>query len=133
MNDVASEIRRRREEGERATMSYRILEPGSDRLKIGVQDVPGTGGSDHRHSCLFRIENMDASSNPAWDGTNQHALTILMQCGPVGAGKPANGVTEAALLAIVAYRLNSRRSPALAQVEAAIAALREWQEQLEAA
>lgn len=111
-------------------MTYRLIDPGADRLKISVLDEPGGGGPGHKHSCLFQITNLDASGNPAWDGTNQHSVTLLMQNGRLEEGKPANGLTEAALLAIVAYRLRAKRSPALAQVEGTLAALKEWQEQL---
>jgi hypothetical protein len=114
-------------------MTYRLIDPGADRLTISVLDEPGKGGPSHKHSCLFRVSNMDASGNPAWQGGDAHSVTLLMQNGRLEEGKPANGLTEAALLAIVAYRLRARRSPALAQCEAAMEALKEWQEQLAAA
>lgn len=85
----------------------RTLEPSSDRLKITVLDEPGKGGETHQYSCLYQITNMDGSQNVAWDGTNQHSVTLMMQNGPLSAGKPANGLTEEVLLAIVIDRLKS--------------------------
>lgn len=83
----------------------RTLEPSADRLKITVLDEPGKGGPEHQHSNLYQITNLDGSTNPAWDGTNQHSVTIMMQNGPVPAGRAANGLTEEALLAIVIDRM----------------------------
>lgn len=130
MNDTEREIRKQKEEAE--NMTYRIIDPGADRLTIHVLDEPLKGGPTHRHSCLFRIANMDASQNPAWQGTDQHSATLLMQSGPLSEGKPANGITEAALLAIVAYRLSARRSPATAPVQRALEVLNEWEADLAA-
>ena len=86
-------------------MTYRVLEPTSDRLQISVLDKPGSGGPEHLHSNRYQIRNFDASTNPAWDGMNQHFVTLLMQNGPVTAGKPANGLTLEVLLAIVIDQL----------------------------
>ena len=86
----------------------RELAPAADRLKITVCDEPGSGGPTHQHSNVYEITQLDASTNPAWDGTNQHKVLILMQNGPVPEGRAANGLTEVALLAIVIDRLRSR-------------------------
>lgn len=85
----------------------RVLPPNADRLKITVCDKPGSGGPSHLHSCIYEVTGLDASTNPAWDGTNQHKVTVLMQNGPVPAGRAANGLTEDALLAVVVDRLRS--------------------------
>lgn len=87
-------------------MTDRTL-PDTDRLKITVLDEPGSGGPTHQHSCLYEIKGMDGAPNPAWDGLNQHKITLTMQCGPVSDGKPPNGLTEEALLAIVEDRMLS--------------------------
>lgn len=87
----------------------RTLDPRPDRLRITVEDEPGSGGVSHTISNIYEIAGMDASTNPSWDGMNQHKITILMANGPMSAGKPANGLTEAALLAIVIDRLHQRQ------------------------
>lgn len=89
-------------------MSERTLPPNADRLKITVEDKPGQGGPGHTVSCLYEVTNMDASSNVMWQGEGQHKVTLLMQQGPLSAGKPANGLTEEALLAIVLDRLRQK-------------------------
>lgn len=88
----------------------RVLPPNADRLKITVEDKPGSGGPEHVISCIYTVTNLDASQNPAWEGLNQHKVTILMQNGPLSVGKPANGLTEVALLAIVLDRLTASGS-----------------------
>ena len=89
-------------------MTCRTLDPRPDRLRITVEDEPGSGGVSHTISNIYEIAGMDASTNPSWDGMNQHKVTILMANGPMSAGKPVNGLTEAALLAIVVDRLRAR-------------------------
>lgn len=109
-------------------MTYRIIDfPG--RLQITVLDEPGLGGPDHRHSNLYCVGPLDESQNPCWQGgVGSHFQRLLMQNGRLSDGKPANGLTEAVLLAIVVDRLRELKSPALLECAAALAAVQEWQE-----
>lgn len=81
-------------------MTYRSL-PDTTRLKIDAATENGSGAT------RYEIKGYDASANPSWDGLNQHAVTLTLQHGPLSDGKPPNGVTVEALLAIVIDQLRS--------------------------
>ncbi len=90
----------------------RELPTGPDRLKITVLDDPtGSGGPTHTQANAYEVRGFDASTNISWAGDAQHSITLLLQNGPLSSGKPANGLTEEALLAIVIDRLRARNDP----------------------
>ena len=83
------------------------VNPANDKLKIEVLDEPGAGGANH----LYRISGFNTGSNPsdpfkALYGEPAAHSTIIFQNGPI-AEAGVNGVTQEALLAIVADRLRS--------------------------
>ena len=107
-------------------MTHRTLDAGPDRLRIDVMDEPGKGGPEHRHSNLYRVSGpLDLSQNPSWQGDGAHSVMLLLQNGPLVDGRPANGLTETALLAILIDRFRSRKAhTALHHCEAALEGLR---------
>ncbi len=75
----------------------------NDALRIEVMDEPGAGGASHR----YVVTGMDMSINPslaAFEDTS--ACIILFQNGVIDE-RGMNGITNEALLAIVADRLRS--------------------------
>lgn len=98
-----------------------IVNPANDRLRIEATDSPGAGGANH----LYRITGFDTASNEsdpftaAYGKPAVHA-TVLFQNGPIPE-KGVNGVTQEALLAIVADRLRSFQAGAFACRENALA------------
>lgn len=81
-----------------------VVNSANDRLTITVVDDPGQGGANHR----YEISGFDAESNPSSGGEDHSRLVILFQNGPIGVdGNGVNGITQEALLAIVADRLRS--------------------------
>lgn len=72
-----------------------------DRLKIEAHVESGSGAT------RYEIRGFDGSANRAWDGLNQHSITLTLQDGPLSAGKAPNGLTVNALLAIVVDQLRS--------------------------
>ena len=104
------------------------VNPANDTLTIAVTDDPGVGGANHR----YVISGFDAPKNPSAVAPIDDGITsILFQNGPI-AEVGVNGVTQEALLAIVADRLrlfqagayaNEYNATALAHVEAAQASL----------
>lgn len=110
------------------TVTTHLVRP-TDEVVILVADGPGAGGAHHR----YEITGFDAKSNDGWDGSNQHRAVILFQNGVIPE-KGVNGVTNEALLAIVADRLTSFQAGpfrgaynanALEHVNAALNALKE--------
>ena len=83
------------------------VNPANDTLTIKVLDAPGAGGASH----LYQIEGFNTKSNSScpfvarYGQPAQHA-TVLFQKGPI-VEVGVNGVTQEALLAIVADRLRS--------------------------
>lgn len=71
-----------------------IVNPVNDKLKIAVMDEPGAGGANHE----YRIRTVDQPNNRLWH--------LNFQNGPINE-HGVNGVTQEALLAIVADRLES--------------------------
>lgn len=102
----------------------------ADELVIMAADEPGHGGAHHR----YEISGMDFVTNPSWDGGGlQYREVILFQNGVIPE-KGVNGLTNEALLAIVADRLESFQAGpfrgaynanALEHVNAALNALKE--------
>ncbi len=84
-----------------------IVNPVNDKLKIAVIDEPGAGGANHR----YEITGFDASDNASAISSTMpvaqmDGLVVLFQNGPINE-HGVNGVTQEALLAIVADRLAS--------------------------
>lgn len=79
-------------------ISEHKVNPANDRLKITVMDPPGSGGASH----VYKVE-IEPKTN---DSQLVELAEIKFQNGPINdAG--VNGVTQEALLAIVADRLRS--------------------------
>jgi len=95
------------------------VNPANDKLKITVEDQPGSGGANH----LYRISGFDTSTNASDINAESEpfeATTILFQNGPIPE-KGVNGITQEALLSIVADRLRSFQAGPFASRENAVA------------
>jgi hypothetical protein len=84
-----------------------VVNPANEKLRIEVQDEPGSGGANH----LYQITGFDTGSNASDPFVEQYGSparhsTVLFQNGPIP-DVGVNGVTHEALLAIVADRLRS--------------------------
>lgn len=84
-----------------------IVNPVNDKLQIEVTDEPGAGGANHR----YEVTGFDTANNPSNTDRKGFAssygrMLILFQNGPINE-HGVNGVTQEALLAIVADRLES--------------------------
>jgi hypothetical protein len=81
-----------------------IVNPVNDKLKITVLDQPGHGGANHVYGIggMELVRNTAAMNTP--DDRPEGEASIIFQCGPI-AEHGVNGVTQEALLAIVADRL----------------------------
>lgn len=98
-----------------------IVNPANDKLVITARDEPGAGGAQH----LYVIEGFDTSTNPSCPFVDRHGqpaqhATVLFQNGPISE-VGVNGVTQEALLAIVADRLRSFQAGPYACRENALA------------
>lgn len=87
------------------TLEGHRVNPANDKLKIEVQDGPGSGGASH----LYHITGFNSSTNPSDPWTARHGApaehsTILFQNGPI-AEVGVNGLTHEALLAVLIDRL----------------------------
>lgn len=100
-----------------------IVNPVNDRLKIIVLDEPGAGGANHEYQISMPDEHIR--------GAYRNNLRINFQNGPINE-HGVNGVTQEALLAIVADRLEcfqagpfacNENQTALTHVRDAMAAL----------
>ncbi len=105
-----------------------VVNPANDKIRITVQDEPGSGGANH----LYMVEGFNTKTNASDPFTKRHGqpsehTTILFQNGPIPE-KGVNGITQEVLLAIVADRLqcfqkgpfaSDLNAKALAHVEAA--------------
>ena len=90
------------------TLNEHQINPTNDLLRIMVTDEPGSDGANHR----YEITGFDTTSNvsnappEAVPATGMSKVVILFQNGPT-AEAGVNGLTQEALLAIVADRLRS--------------------------
>lgn len=81
------------------------VNPVNDTLDIEVRDQPGSGGAHHRYDITgFDTENNQSAAAPDGYRASFSRLIVLFQNGPIGE-LGVNGVTQEALLAIVAHRL----------------------------
>lgn len=79
------------------------VNPANDKIKIEVTDIEGAGGANH----AYYISGVDFHANPSIGSTpRSDGLSVLFQNGPI-AEVGVNGVTQEALLEIVADRLRS--------------------------
>lgn len=95
------------------------VNPASDKLRITVEDEPGAGGANH----LYRITGFDIGTNSSVSslpGREPDSTVILFQNGPIPE-KGVNGITQEALLSIVADRLRSFQAGPFASRENAVA------------
>lgn len=88
-----------------------IVNPANDRLKITTADSPGAGGAHH----AYVITGYDSSSNPSANDQGDECW-IFFQNGPITVAG-VNGITQEALLAIVADRLRSFQAGPYACIE----------------
>jgi len=95
-----------------------IVNPANDKLTITAVDPPGAGGANH----LYEVRGFDARTNDSAKNPDFAAIgvDILFQNGPI-AEKGVNGITQEALLAIVADRLRSFQAGPFACRENALA------------
>jgi hypothetical protein len=101
------------------TITDHIVNPCNDQLKITVTDEPGAGGANH----AYVIEGFNAGNNASNNPLFPQLVTqceILFQNGPINE-KGVNGITQEALLAIVADRLRSFQAGPFACRENALA------------
>lgn len=96
------------------------VNPANDKLRITVEDEPGAGGANH----LYQITGFDIGTNDSahltLSGVGEDSVTILFQNGPIGE-RGVNGITQEALLSIVADRLRSFQAGPFASRENAVA------------
>lgn len=91
--------------------------PNMVGLTVRATDYPGPGGTHHR----YVITGFDLMSNPSGlPDVNQHSCTVVFQNGAIK-DVGINGVTDEALLAIVADRVGAFQSGPYACRENAIA------------
>ena len=93
------------------TIEEHKVNPMNDKLEIQVMDEPGAGGANHEYVICI------PSQEPRTTGRDIH---IPFQNGPINEAG-VNGVTQEALLAIIADRLRSFQGGKFACRENAIA------------
>jgi hypothetical protein len=103
------------------TIDGHKVNPANDTLEITVEDEPGAGGAQH----LYMVRGFNTGTNPSCPFTARHGqpaehATILFQNGPINE-VGVNGVTQEALLEIVADRLRSFQAGPYACRENALA------------
>lgn len=103
------------------TITDHKVNPANDLLSIAVTDEPGAGGANHR----YEITGFDNKTNPSKNDAQGYShsasrLVLLFQNGPI-AESGVNGITQEALLAIVADRLRSFQAGQFACRENAVA------------
>ena len=94
------------------------VNPANDKLTIQVTDEPGAGGANHRYEITGYLVAENPSAVAPVD--NNGSVVILFQNGPI-AECGVNGITQEALLAIVADRLRSFQAGPYACRENALA------------
>lgn len=87
------------------TINDHVINPTNDKLVITAEDEGGLGGANH----LYMIRGFNTATNPSCPFVARHGQpaqhsTILFQNGAIPEAG-VNGVTQEALLAIVADRL----------------------------
>lgn len=93
------------------------INPANDKLTIEVTDEPGAGGANHR----YKVSGFNSATNPSNDVIGHRDSTVLLfQNGPINE-VGVNGITQEALLAIVADRLRSFQAGPYACRENALA------------
>lgn len=92
------------------------VNPANDKLIIAVTDEPGAGGANHR----YEISGFSTEANASYTDDSEAEVVILFQNGPINEAG-VNGVTQEALLAIVADRLRSFQAGPFACRENALA------------
>lgn len=92
-----------------------IVNPANDKIRITVLDQQGAGGANHVYglSGMDFIRNEAAMKTP--DDQPEGDVSIIFQCGGI-AEHGVNGVTQEALLAIVADRLECFQAGPFASV-----------------
>ncbi len=99
------------------TLTSHIVNPANDKLKIHVEDEPGSGGANHR----YHIAGFDTATNPqAGQGASDKHVVLLFQNGPI-AEAGVNGITHEALLAVLIDRLQGFQKGPYAGRENAVA------------
>lgn len=78
------------------------------QLEIQVQDEPGQGGANHRYA-IYGFHAHPKTNASAVEDDDETVLAILFQNGPIKEFG-VNGITQEALLAIVADRLRGFQS-----------------------
>ena len=102
---------------DKRVLTGHIVNPANDKLRIRVMDEPGAGGASH----LYEIGGFDTETNDSDLGKHAYvAMDVLFQNGPINE-VGVNGITQEALLEIVADRLRSFQSGPYACRENAIA------------
>ena len=87
------------------------VNPANDRLTIQVLDEPGAGGASHVYQVGYANPN---------DPDAEWAFPLKFQTGPINENG-VNGITQEALLAIVADRLRSFQAGPYSTKENAVA------------
>lgn len=87
------------------TIHEHQVNPANDLLTIEVTDEPGAGGANHR----YEITGFETGTNAslASEGSDPKSKTVLLFQNGTIPDVGVNGVTQEALLAIVADRLRS--------------------------
>lgn len=102
------------------TIDDHKINPANDKLIITVLDPPSHGGASH----VYAISGMELMRNEAVqkaaDDYPEDSAVIMFQCGGI-AEHGVNGVTQEALLAIVADRLRSFQAGPFSSRENALA------------
>jgi hypothetical protein len=97
-------------------LTEHVVNPANDRLKVLVLDQPGAGGAFHR----YEISGYDDTTNLSRDADPCGRTEILFQNGAIP-DVGVNGVTQEALLAVIADRLRSFQAGPFACRENALA------------
>lgn len=85
-------------------LTEHVVDPANGRLVITVVDERGHGGANHR----YEITGFDVNGNQSAGDDTDSRMVVLFQNGPISVdGNGVNGITQEALLAIVADRLRS--------------------------
>lgn len=87
------------------TIEDHKVNPANDTLQIVAADEPVSGGANHR----YEIKGYSTEKNPGYHDDGDAELIILFQNGAIPEAG-VNGVTQEALLAIVADRLRGFQS-----------------------